>query len=387
MPIVFVHGVNNRGGVAYQKTEISRSAFLREIVAPALGIAPVDVHISSPYWGDKGARFAWGMAVLPSPDEPFEAFGGIQEATATGGLETAFTNSAVSAPGGLLDYARRDFAAVVDVLYASAMASTTTEEQAREVAHSYLIVSEYAENNLSPAWLPNALETNFIDQLDFHANTGREESFGAGGIVDLLKEGLSRILNVLPSFGTSAGVIFARKQLNGVVTNFAGDAFTYLARRGTKDLPGDIVTTVLNSLREAAAQKTKTDDRLVVIAHSFGGEIVYDIVTHFDTHLEIDWLITVGSQVGLFEELKLYIESKATLPPDPPKGRIARPAGLKRWLNVFDLNDVLSYLVEPVFEGAADFHYDTGYGALSAHGGYFMRPSFYKRLAERLRAG
>lgn len=386
MPIVFVHGVNNRNGAAYQGTESSRNAFLREIVAPALGLPPKDVLLSSPYWGDSGARFAWGMAVLPSADEAFEALGGTPEATAIGSFESVLTNSAVSADGGLLDNARRDFSRVIDVLYASAMAGTITEEEAREVARSYLNVSEYAENNPSPAWLANAVETNFIDQLAFHANTGREESFGAGGALDSLKESLSRILNVLPSLGTSTGVIFARKQLNAVVTCFAGDAFTYLARRGTKDVPGDIVTTVLTSLRDAAARKTDKDAKLIVIAHSFGGEIIYDIVTHFDTKLEIDWLITVGSQVGLFEELKLYIESKVTLPPDSPKGRIARPAGLKHWLNVFDLNDILSYRVEPVFDGTSDFHYDTGYGALSAHGGYFMRPSFYKRLSERLRA-
>ena len=80
MPIVFVHGVNNRSGAAYHETESSRGAFLREIVAPALEIAPADVFLSSPYWGDSGARFAWDLAVLPTADEGYEAFGGTQEA-------------------------------------------------------------------------------------------------------------------------------------------------------------------------------------------------------------------------------------------------------------------------------------------------------------------
>ena len=38
MPIVFVHGVNNRDGEAYRENEKSRDAFLKEIVAPALGL-------------------------------------------------------------------------------------------------------------------------------------------------------------------------------------------------------------------------------------------------------------------------------------------------------------------------------------------------------------
>jgi hypothetical protein len=37
MPIVFVHGVNNRDGEAYRENEAGRNGFLREVVAPALG--------------------------------------------------------------------------------------------------------------------------------------------------------------------------------------------------------------------------------------------------------------------------------------------------------------------------------------------------------------
>ena len=124
-----------------------------------------------------------------------------------------------------------------------------------------------------------------------------------------------------------------------------------------------------------------------MIAHSFGGEIVYDILTYFDPTLTVDCLISVGSQVGLFEEMKLYVVSQANLPPNPPLGRLKRPDSIKRWLNVLDTNDILSYLIEPIFDGVNDFHYDTGYSSLSAHGGYFMRPSFYKRLALRLSQG
>ena len=126
------------------------------------------------------------------------------------------------------------------------------------------------------------------------------------------------------------------------------------------------------------------DDQLIVIAHSFGGEIVYDIATYFDPDLSIDCLITVGSQVGLFEEMKLYVASRKDLPPDPRTGRLPRPLAIKCWLNVFDTNDVLSYRVGPVVHEVDDFYYDTGFSSLSAHGGYFMRPSFYTRVAAHL---
>jgi hypothetical protein len=48
---------------------------------------------------------------------------------------------------------------------------------------------------------------------------------------------------------------------------------------------------------------------------------------------------------------------------------------------------VLSYRLEPIVDGVSDFHYDTGFSSLSAHGGYFLRPSFYKRMAARLQEG
>jgi pimeloyl-ACP methyl ester carboxylesterase len=168
------------------------------------------------------------------------------------------------------------------------------------------------------------------------------------------------------------------------VTRFAGDAFVYLNKRGTPGSPGPIVEIVLTAIRGAMAAKTEQDAKLVIIAHSFGGEIVYDILTRFAPDLEVDVLITVGSQVGLFEEMKLYLASSSFIPNDPPAGKVPKPTNLKRWLNVFDSNDVLSYRAAPVFAEVSDYHYDTGYSTLQAHGGYFQRPSFYTRLAARL---
>ena len=65
MPIVFVHGINNRDTPEYRDREAVRNGFLREIVAPALAL-PVekDLYLSSPYWGGDAADFAWKLAVL-----------------------------------------------------------------------------------------------------------------------------------------------------------------------------------------------------------------------------------------------------------------------------------------------------------------------------------
>lgn len=385
MPIVFVHGVNNRDGGAYRENEASRNGFLREIVAPAFGMKPDKLRILCPYWGKFGAQFAWNMAVLPNPSDKFESFGGDAESEAFGRVVGLLTESQVS--GDIVADAQQDLAATVDLLYASAMAGAKSEDEARDLARSYLLSAEYAHNNPQPAWVTTATPDNFADQLNYAADASQEESFGAGGILDSLKEGLSRFVNAAPDATTAMAGRLLRKKLNATVTHFAGDAFVYLARRGTKEAPGDIVKAVLDELRNAKAARTADDDKLVVIAHSFGGEIMYDILTHYDPTIELDCLITVGSQVGLFEEMKLYIASRPDIPPDPPAGHIARPPSVARWLNVFDTNDVLSYRLEPVMNDVSDFHYDTGFSSISAHGGYFMRPSFYKRMAARLSGG
>lgn len=389
MPIVFVHGVNNRDSASYRENETGRNGFLREIVGPALGQSP-DAPIFSPYWGKHGASFAWNMSVLPNPDDTFETFGGAGVDGAEGAAIGRVAGLIASSPtisGNIVADAKQNFPEAVDALYAAAMAGVTSEEQARDLARSYVLSAAYAEATPHPAWVATASDGNFVDQLENAANVTQEETFGAGGIIDSLKEGVSRLANALPDLAFDGAGRLLRKKLNSEVTRFAGDAFTYLAHRGTKEAPGPIVATVLDTLRKASAERKPGDEKLIVIAHSFGGEIVYDILSYFAPDLQVDCLVTVGSQVGLFEEMKLYLASKADLPPNPPEGRVPRPSNLKRWLNVFDTNDVLSYRLEPVVAGVSDFFYDTGYSTLGAHGGYFLRPSFYKRLAKRLTQG
>jgi hypothetical protein len=80
----------------------------------------------------------------------------------------------------------------------------------------------------------------------------------------------------------------------------------------------------------------------------------------------------------------VYKASRPDFPPDPPQDRLSRPANIKRWMNVLDPNDVFSFRAAGVFDGVTDFKYETGLGLMEAHSGYFRRPSFYRRLGERL---
>lgn len=380
MPIVFVHGVNNRLDDDYRDNQSGRNGFLREIVAPALGLPPDRLTLINPYWGGFGARFAWNMAVLPGIREGYASLG----ANGRPHGQMVELLSAAGFRGSLIENARRDLPAAIDMLYASALVATADDAQARRLAASYLRVARYAETHPSPDWLGTVEENRFVDALHDEAQAGEHPAFSIGELIDALKEGLERLRDALPHAASEVAVRLARRRLNAFATRFVGDTLVYFDKRGTPDAPGPITGAVLKAIEEGAAARNADDPHLTVIAHSFGGAIVYDLLTGFAPQLRVDCLITVGAQVGLFEEMKLYRVSRDDLPPDPPLGKLARPANLGRWLNVYDGNDVFAFLTEPVFDGTADFRYDTGYGSLQAHSGYFLRPGFYRRLAARL---
>jgi hypothetical protein len=68
MPIVFVHGVNNRKGPGYRAEVLTKQSFLKKHLAGASieGKTLGDTkEVWFPYWGDLGATFAWQMASLP----------------------------------------------------------------------------------------------------------------------------------------------------------------------------------------------------------------------------------------------------------------------------------------------------------------------------------
>jgi alpha-beta hydrolase superfamily lysophospholipase len=145
---------------------------------------------------------------------------------------------------------------------------------------------------------------------------------------------------------------------------------------------------IILDLIKAAKVERASREPLVVVGHSLGGVLLYDILTDRDCldrlereapGFKIDAWLTVGSQPGFFADLGLY--------PDKPKnaaGQLSKPACVNNCLNVYDFTDVFSFLCKPFFEGVDDFGYDTAVDLIHAHSAYFKRPSFYKRLELRL---
>ena len=165
---------------------------------------------------------------------------------------------------------------------------------------------------------------------------------------------------------------------------FLGDIFVYLQQRERLGGNAPIAKKVGDELERAAKGVSAEDPKLVIIAHSMGGNIIYDLLSSLRPDLSCDVLLTVGSQVGVFAELGLF---ESVLPPsNPATDRVPQLANVGEWINVFDPNDVLGFAAAKIFNGVKDYRYSTGKGVFAAHSTYFIRPSFYDRLASRLGA-
>ncbi|HET8774701.1 MAG TPA: hypothetical protein VFP80_12945, partial [Thermoanaerobaculia bacterium] len=208
---------------------------------------------------------------------------------------------------------------------------------------------------------------------------------------DRLDESVTRAEG-MPGFVLSRTFGELRGPINNFVTRFLGDVFVYL-RQEHGTVPGPITTKLLEALSEAdAEQRARGGEAIVVLSHSMGGQIVYNAITHYLPQTEhegirIDFWCAAASQVGLFEELKLFHASRDDIGARHPTTLVPFPGRdhLGVWWNVWDYNDFLSYTARTIVDGVIDEAYNGGASLLSAHSAYLQRPSFHRRLAERLR--
>lgn len=399
MPIVFVHGVNNRREDADYDEGVERiRGFLKSLLAPRIGLDPTKLATFFPYWGGNGVRFRWKQASLPSSSNTVETLSLKKPGPGSADLELWMGEAHHQYGPGAVSLGevsrKRSFEEAIDLAWDTASAVAPKGSGYDDVVEGYLASLAYAKDHPAPQW---ALASPSLSNVDFVQTLLKEiqpyrtalpgqaiESLGLKNWYQSFKESVSR-LGSAPRDATTALVVeVGRQSTHEKASRFLGDIFVYLSERGTTAQPGPIVQQVLADLANADAARCPGDDKLIVIGHSLGGVILYDIATYFKPDLNFDMFVSVGSQIALFEEMTLYRASKSDVPPNPPKDRLGKPKAFGKWLNVFDTNDVFSFRTTTVFDGPDDYRFDTGYGLLQAHGGYFARPSFYKRLAVRL---
>ncbi|MBX3075038.1 hypothetical protein KF913_14000 [Candidatus Obscuribacterales bacterium] len=85
-----------------------------------------------------------------------------------------------------------------------------------------------------------------------------------------------------PGDATDSSVDAMKAPLAQFVTRFLGDVFTYLHKRGNAANPGAIPKCVIESLIQCRKiQMERNGEPIVVLSHSMGGQIMYDVITHF----------------------------------------------------------------------------------------------------------
>ncbi|MGV9386923.1 hypothetical protein ACWDRB_64850 [Nonomuraea sp. NPDC003707] len=88
--------------------------------------------------------------------------------------------------------------------------------------------------------------------------------------------------------------------------------------------------------RERVAKTIRAQQSTVVVAHSLGCLVVYEMLHDAAfSDLEVELLLTVGSPLGLPGLAR-------RLDPALRDGRGARPAGVRRWVNIADVGDIVA---------------------------------------------
>ena len=410
MALVHVHGIGNRSADVVERFAALRNELLRRHLLPATGHSP-GALLASPWWGELVAEPAWGWASL-APDG-VESLGGegedLLEEAVSEALSDGFTRpEQQDRDQVLMAAARISLQRSIDLLVLAGNDEACEPEALAELVSFGARATAYwaektGEGSLGDGqefftWLGDVEDDNeFLDRLHdevvgWETRTGRGpgepegprpwESFGVvSGLPDRAFRAVHRLHALRVSVRTRPLAAGVRRWAARPAALLMGDVMGYFAERGTRKTPGRIVERIAGSLDEAARDAALRGEPLVVLAHSMGGNIVHDVLSHFRPDVRVDLLVTVGTQVGLFEELKLFASSERKVP-NAHQPKVAALPNVGRWLNVMDRSDPLAFAAAPVFAGAQDLVFNTG--AWWAHGGYLTSCDFHARLARRL---
>jgi hypothetical protein len=192
---------------------------------------------------------------------------------------------------------------------------------------------------------------------------------------DLAAGSASQVANLASPYAVARW----RHGINAVLGRFTGDVFRYVSGRGERGALGAIPTIIATALERA----TVPNEPLVVVGHSLGGVMTFDLLSYFRPDIKVDLFVTVGSQVSHFEEMSLFRSSDPAISAESGQ-RAPKPRNVDRWLNVYDPVDILSYACEGVFSEVKDLRHESKTHTLHAHSAYFERDAFYARLRERI---
>ncbi|MBS1714179.1 MAG: hypothetical protein JST30_07555 [Armatimonadetes bacterium] len=392
MKVVFVHGVaTRREGHEHEfdSSVAKRTALFRQLSFPSTQ----ESDYFNPYWGRFGGNDAYQGSYVPRATGT-ETFGA---GAAAGKALFAFDPASGSGGTGtqLLRTAMRDQVQAADDIAIAADRTIYDPREFSELAaalHDYAVAEKWE-------WLflvrnDTEFQNRLVSELDVflksRAGTS-EEAFGWRDLLDGVRSGINGVWGSVINAASDKAMLEFKGRLTTSAVGFLGDTCRYLAERpDTPTSQNAITSEVVASLRSAWDDR-RAGEKLVVVAHSFGGPVMFDVLSTYvqagalPEGFKVDAFVTVGSQVAFFQTMDLYVKDIAAYAPVAPPQKLPVPSTVDYWLNVFDLADPLGFKASPVFAGADDYQFDTGASLVTAHSSYFSRPSFYSRLGQRLK--
>jgi hypothetical protein len=123
------------------------------------------------------------------------------------------------------------------------------------------------------------------------------------------------------------------------------------------------------------ARLRELEPPVVLLAHSLGGIMCVDLLVH-EAIPEVEMLVTVGSQAPFFYE----VDALSSLQFGEPL-----PAHFPRWLNIYDLRDMLSYEGKRIFPGRVeDVEVSSSQPFPRSHLAYWDNPATWDAVVPRL---
>jgi hypothetical protein len=149
---------------------------------------------------------------------------------------------------------------------------------------------------------------------------------------------------------------------------FAGDILLYQAKGQT-----------IRDFIRSQVENSQVKPPVVLMAHSLGGIACVDLLIEQDLSEKVTCLITVGSQAPFFYEIGALqqLAFGEALPAHFPK----------KWLNIYDLRDFLSYVGDRpgLFPGKmTDVQVDNGQPFPEAHGAYWANKQTWDAIEKVL---
>lgn len=185
--------------------------------------------------------------------------------------------------------------------------------------------------------------------------------------------------------GATAGL---KDELFGAFAGLASRALTPLARSHRTQLSdgayapaNDILLYQTEhggrAIRDAIARHIRAaGGPVVLLAHSLGGIACVELLA-ITQGLPVTALVTCGSQAPFLYEADVLARLR--------KGR-GLPSHFPRWLNVYDLNDFLSYCAAPVFPGrATDVEVASRQPFPQSHSAYWANKQVWRAVADFLK--